>query len=76
MGENSPLGTCYSQEMSSPIFLPTISDPFKYLWKHQVRESSSRASLGVSPTSWAAFGHLLILSVPQFLHLYNGGGSL
>lgn len=51
-------------------------DPFKYLGKHQVRESSSRASLGINPTSWAAFGHLLILSVPQFLHLYNGNKSI
>lgn len=71
-----PLGPAISQEMSSPIRLPAISDPFKCLGKHQAREASSGASLGVNPTSWAAFGHLLILSVPQFLHLYNGNKSI
>lgn len=71
-----PLGPAISQEMSSLISLPAISDPFKCLGKHQVRESSSRASLGINHTSWAAFSHLLIFSVPQFLHLYNGNKSI
>lgn len=78
-----PSAPAFSQEMSSPTPTP-IFDPFKHLEKVPGLGPSSRtlepACLGVSPSSahtrWAAFGKLLILSVPRFLHLYNGNNGI